>query len=560
MDKKRVLNLYRVSTKMQVKENDIPMQKSECTNYIRLHPDWVLCGERSEKGISGFKNASRDRDVLNEIMQMARRKEFDVLLVYMSDRLGRREDDTPFFVADLNRLGIEVWSVNEGQLKTKEHIDKLLNYIRFWNAEGESLKTSVRVRDAQLEMLKRGEYTGGGCPYGYSQVYSGKYNNKGRALKKLVIHPEEAEVVRKIFELSTYQGMGGYRIAQELNLTGIPTKKNSRWTMCTVNNILRNPLYKGYYTYGKDRTRGKRGHTPPEEWLYSGIQHPELIIIEEAFFDKAQKVREARTPAGCRRNNTDTSGCPSHTHGRLLLMGLVYCGYCGGRLSNGSAYDKWTTKDGVRHEKIRGRYKCIAKSEGGVLCTGRTSYSQELLETAVLDVVSHYIRQFSSVNISNKLMKEQQRLIQKAEKELHLLQSRTETAKKDVATLKERLPQAIRQEFVLSLKELQELLTAKEQLLEELRAAFLSKRQEYEALLAKQEELRQLCPILPVQDTFADLGFAEKKLFLSSLIKSIHVKKDELRICMRIRLQDMERPDLPHILPPIPDSDESTSH
>ena len=69
------------------------------------------------------------------------------------DRIGRREEYS-FYISTLNNLGVEVWTVKDGLLKSEEHIDKLLNYIRFWQNEGESKKTSMRVRDAQIEMIK----------------------------------------------------------------------------------------------------------------------------------------------------------------------------------------------------------------------------------------------------------------------------------------------------------------------------------------------------------------------------------------------------------------------
>ena len=71
---------------------------------------------------------------------------FDILLVFMFDRLGRRDDETPFIVEWFTKQGIEVWSVNEGQQRFDTHVDKLMNYIRYWQASGESLKTSVRTR------------------------------------------------------------------------------------------------------------------------------------------------------------------------------------------------------------------------------------------------------------------------------------------------------------------------------------------------------------------------------------------------------------------------------
>ena len=60
----------------------------------------------------------------------------------MFDRLGRREDETPFVVQCFVQQGIEVWSTREGEQRFDTHVDKLLNYIRFWQASGESEKTT----------------------------------------------------------------------------------------------------------------------------------------------------------------------------------------------------------------------------------------------------------------------------------------------------------------------------------------------------------------------------------------------------------------------------------
>lgn len=540
---KKVLCLYRVSTKMQVNKetDDIPMQKAECEKFIAKHSDWQLHDEIAEKGISGFKNTSHNRDALNEIMERATRKEFDILLVYMSDRLGRREDDTPFYVADLNNLGVEVWSVNENQLKTEEHIDKLMNYIRFWNAEGESLKTSVRVRDAQLEMVKRGEYTGGGCPYGYNQVYSGKYNNKGRALKKIEINLEQAEIVKKIFELSTNQGMGAWRIASILNEENIPTQKNSKWTVCTISNILRNPIYKGYYTYGKSRFKGQRGHTSPDSWVYSEIQHPELVIIEESYWNKAQRVREARTPDYYKKENMSYGNFPKRSDGKLLLMGLACCDYCNSKLSNGSAYDYWENKDGSKHKKIRGRYKCISKSEGKP-CTGHYYYNQEELEGAVLQAVSNYITQLKDMNIHNQILQEQQARQKQEQKALHSIQRKIKSLQADLDTLKSQIPQVIRGEFMLSMEELKELIEDTKSKLSTAQIDFCTKQQEFEACNIKQKDILQLSHIIPKWEGFRDLPLNRQRMFLSTIINRIYVKEGSLRIEMRINPGDFLPP------------------
>lgn len=143
-EKKRVYCLYRVSTKGQVEKDDIPMQKEYCRKFAETQ-GWEIIEELSEKGVSGFKVSAKDRDAIQEIQQAAAMKKFDILLVFMFDRLGRREDETPFVVEWFVNNGIEVWSAKEGQQRFDNHVDKLTNYIRYWQASGESIKTSIRI-------------------------------------------------------------------------------------------------------------------------------------------------------------------------------------------------------------------------------------------------------------------------------------------------------------------------------------------------------------------------------------------------------------------------------
>ena len=174
---KRVYCLYRVSTKGQVEKDDIPMQKQYCREFAESQ-GWTIIKEFAEKGVSGFKVAAADRDAIQEIRQDAEERKFDILLVFMFDRLGRRDDETPFVVEWFIRNGIEVWSAMEGQQKMDDHIDKLLNYIRFWQADGESEKTSVRARTSLRQLVEEGHFKGGNAPYGYDLVRSESYAQK----------------------------------------------------------------------------------------------------------------------------------------------------------------------------------------------------------------------------------------------------------------------------------------------------------------------------------------------------------------------------------------------
>ena len=102
--------------------------------------------EKAEKGVSGSKVSASKRDVIQELRSEASKGNFDILLVYMFDRLGRIESETPFVLEWFVQHGIQMWSTHEGQRRIESHGDKLMNYIRFWQAAGESEKTSMRTR------------------------------------------------------------------------------------------------------------------------------------------------------------------------------------------------------------------------------------------------------------------------------------------------------------------------------------------------------------------------------------------------------------------------------
>ena len=204
---KRVYCLYRVSTAQQVDvvKDDIPMQRIACHDFA-ARMGWTILVEKEEKGISGFKVSAEKRDAIQELKEAALNKEFDVLLVFMFDRLGRIENETPFVLEWFADHGIEVWSVNEGQQKFDQHVDKLMNYIRFWQASGESEKTSIRVKTRMHQMVAEGIYTGGSLPYGYMLVDKGRKNKKGQVMRDLAVCPEEAEVVKALAGRATFPG------------------------------------------------------------------------------------------------------------------------------------------------------------------------------------------------------------------------------------------------------------------------------------------------------------------------------------------------------------------
>ena len=181
---KRVYCLYRVSTTKQLEVNDIPMQQTACREFAKRN-GWTITEEFVEKGISGFKVSAEQREAMQQIKKDAVLQKFDILLVFMFDRLGRRDDETPFVVEWFVKTGIEVWSVTEGEQRFDDHLDKLFNYLRYWQSSGESIKTSIRTKTRLEQLTREGRFTGGKPPYGYDLCKMGRINKRNQEVYEL---------------------------------------------------------------------------------------------------------------------------------------------------------------------------------------------------------------------------------------------------------------------------------------------------------------------------------------------------------------------------------------
>lgn len=538
---KRVNCLLRVSSKQQLHGDDIPVQREECRAYIEKHSDWQFQKEYLEKAVSGFKTSLKDRDILQEILQDARDKTFDVLVVYMSDRIGRKEDESPIFVTTLNNLGIEIWTVKEGQLKTTEHNDKLLNYIRFWQAEGESRKTGARVKDAQETFARAGKFVGGCAPFGYRLEYSGEISNHGRALKRLVINEEQAEIVKKIYNYTINYNYGDFKIAKVLNEENVPAPI-TEWKAGTIGQILRNPIYMGYVSYNRrQRTKcgGNYERMPMDRWILSTNQNPEFVIVSKETWYKAQEMRENRKAAIKRARDAKHGKYESSSSGRLVLKGLVYCGYCGCRLTNGSKYDYWTTKEGENKKKFVGRYRCTNMANGSGRCQGKAFYRSEEIEPIVISVVTTYLNSLKEADTYDDLLVLQEQQREKLKKEKTDLEKQCKTIEKDIATLQQNIPAALRGEGVFSAEQLAALIQEKQTEYSELKQSVVRKDREYQESQLKKKDLHNIGNIISNWgDLFKECSLAEQKVMLSKLIERIDIWESDIKIKFRISMEE----------------------
>lgn len=409
----RVYCLYRVSTNQQVDhdekdEADIPMQRLECHKFAE-RMGWTIIHEEQEEGVSGHKVRAENRDKIQLIKDAARQKKFDIFLVFMFDRIGRIADETPFVVEWFVKNGIRVWSTKEGEQRFESHTDKLTNYIRFWQADGESEKTSIRTSTRMGQIVESGYFTGGTCPYGYKLVRQGRTNKRGHDLYDLAVNEDEAPLVRLIFDKYVTEGRGAQSIANLLNSMKIKNRSGSNWHPSSIRGMIKNITYIGILRSGESRSQVL----------------PQLQIIDEQLFQAAQEITKQRSG-----KYEDTRHIPLNIKGTSLLAGNVFCGHCGARLSlttNGKGRPR---SDGT--DAVRVRYVCQTKTRKHEPCGGQTGYTKHILDGMINDIVHDIFRKIKSLSKAEILgtshaakigeykaiAKRAQREYQKAEKEL----------------------------------------------------------------------------------------------------------------------------------------------
>ena len=520
--KERVCCLYRVSTDKQVDYNDknqadIPMQRKKCHQFCD-DMGWVIVHEEQEDGVSGHKVRAENRDKLQIIKEMARQKKFDILLVFMFDRIGRIADETPFVVEWFVKNGIRVWSTQEGEQRFDNHTDKLTNYIRFWQADGESEKTSIRTRTALGQLVEDGGFKGGNAAFGYKLVKSGRLNKRKHEVYELAIEPAEAAVVRIIFEKYVYEGFGAQRIATYLNDRGYRARSGKMWHHASIRGMLCNLTYTGVLRSGKSRS----------ELL------PHLQIIEPELFEAAQRIRTDRA-----NNAQEERRVPINTKGTTLLSGNVFCGHCGSRLSlttNGKAYP---CKDDPNRIVKRVRYICYGKTRKQTECDGQTGYTAKTLDSIVDKLVRQIFEHMKAVPRSEVVGASYKEKMEERRALLRLAKAEYTKAASDLEALKAEVIKTIRGESAFSKELLGSLIAEAETKCTEAQYRMEEAQADYEEGQALMASLNaQYDDIISWAEMYDSASIEAKKMIVNCLIKRIDVYRDyRLHIDFNIDLE-----------------------
>jgi site-specific DNA recombinase len=258
------------------------------------------------------------RPAMLELLRAVETGAYDAVLVIDIHRLGRGDQQdqgliiktfkesktkivTPDRIYDLNDDYDEEYVENESFMGRKEY-----KYIR------------RRLQGGRVRSVEEGNYIATLPPYGYTI-------HKEKRTRTLRPHPDQAPVVKMIFDMYVNQGLGCAKIANELNSLGIKSYTGKRWERTAITAIIKNQIYEGKVVWKKksikkSNTPGKKKDTytrDQKDWIVAEGKHPPLI--DEVTFRRAQDIILTKYHVPYQVVNGIQNP----------LAGIIVCGKCG---------------------------------------------------------------------------------------------------------------------------------------------------------------------------------------------------------------------------------------
>ena len=306
----RVCFYARVSTDSDVQLNSLENQFHYYEDYIKSKPSWTYVRGYIDEGVSGVR--VEKRKAFQEMIRDARLHQFDLIITKEVSRFARDLEDSIHYIRTLKENDVGVYFENQN-LNTFDANSELILNIMFNLAQDESRKLSLRVKFGHREAIKKGHVLGSSNIIGY------KKDNC-----KLVIIPEEAKLIRKIFELYATGEYGLYKLSKKLGEFGYYNKKGNLYDKDTLKRILENPKYKGFYrgrtTEIVDYRLKKRIKINKEDQVvYKCDDGAVPAIVSEELWEKANEILNNRTKK-CVINNGFNGSL------KYPFSSKIYCG------------------------------------------------------------------------------------------------------------------------------------------------------------------------------------------------------------------------------------------
>ena len=390
MGKKRVAAYVRVSTASDAQIHSYEFQEQYWQSKFEDDPQYDLVGIYADRGISG--NSIKKRDQFQAMMQDARDGTLDVIYTKSVSRFARNTVDLLDAVRELRDLGTEVVFEKEN-ISTFQPASELYLTIAASIAENELQVDSERQQWSVRHRYENGWISIGHGMCGYRML---PYNT-------LEIIPEEAEIIRRIFDMYL-AGHGSDVIARALNKDGLRTSAGKPWSHQTVLRVLENEKYMGDSLAMKSVKRlgvkilNTDARYSPQYYIED--THPGIISKED--FQTAQDLRQ-------QRKNKKITGQPRAEH---PFSGLIECGLCHSRYIhkvNGSGL-KWQSDI----------WACYTNLHKGASACRNTRIKDELLKEKFVEAYNEFVRERPLSNAAAEIAGEIQKL-ERADDELSWL-------------------------------------------------------------------------------------------------------------------------------------------
>jgi len=319
----------RVSTEEQAMKFGIEAQLDMLRNFAKTN-NYEIYKEYVDPGYSGTVD---DRPGYQELLEDSLKGKFNCIIIYKIDRLFRSTRQLLNVVYELEQEGIAVNSVTE-PFDTGTAMGKFMLQIIASVAELERDMFLERTELGRIKRLKNG-LPWGKPPYGYD------HNNN-----KIEINKQEAEVVKKIFELYCEPNSSINKVTKMLNDQNIKTKKGRNWRTDSVHEVLTNSRYIGDFYYNKLNRDGSL--KKEEEWIKFDIPK----IISKEIFERTQDLlrkRKLHHPGGNRKHN-------------YLLRDYLFCAECGS-VMGGTTENYYKNSNGKRYGPYEYQYyRCMGRA------------------------------------------------------------------------------------------------------------------------------------------------------------------------------------------------------
>ncbi len=357
-----VVAYCRVSTNKEDQINSFMAQQEFFQKYAEQQ-NLNLIHIYADEGITG--TSRKNRTAFNQMMIDSEKKEFQCVLVKDISRLARNTVDFLQSIRRMKALDINVKFIT-ANMETRE-CDELVLTMFAAIAQEESSNMSKRVKFGKKVNAMKGRVPNQ-C-FGYLKT-NGDYFH-------LQIHPQEAEIVRKIFDLYVNQGCGVHKIAKYLNHLGLTSARGVPWSTTAVSRLLKNKIYAGYIINGKseikdfiDKTRMIKA---PSEWIE--IEKPELRIISLELWEQAQRINQDH-------NHELTSTLHKKHSNHHLFSTLITCPECG------YSFRRFTRKN---EKSLKIWWACSGRNHYG---TGFCKNTLTIPENELIENIDDYFQSF----------------------------------------------------------------------------------------------------------------------------------------------------------------------